>query len=148
MTEPDQLGIEWRVRGRRFRSWVPEEEEQYAFLVMWTPLRDRERQAFELFEGLDDLAGKLPLPVEEIASRMGLEAEQVRDLVRVARGKVERYYRANGLVIQRAKPASTAAALDNLKRKAAESRALADRRNDDPERRNECPAPRPGSENS
>lgn len=123
-------GLVWTVgkNGRSFRSWIPEEEEQYAFLVMFTDLRRDEREAFELYEGLDDLAGKLPVPVREIASRMAIGEDKVRDLIGTARRKVERYYRANGLVIRREKPQRTAAeALDRLRETAAAIRAQAQR---------------------
>lgn len=138
MTEPDGAGgLVWSIRGtkRRFRSWVRAEEESYAFLVMWVPLTYRERQAFELYEGLDELAGRMPVPVPEIADTLHLAEETVRELVRVARRKIERYYRAHGLVVrrERPKPTTAAEALDRLRQKANETR---------------CPAPSNANENS
>ncbi len=107
----------WTVGTRRFRSWIPEEEAAYHFLVMWAPLSPKEQAVFELFEGLDETAGKLPQDYAAIADLYQLTEARVRAIVAAARRKVAEYYTVNGLPFRAAprKPPAAAEAFAKLR---------------------------------
>lgn len=91
------LGLTWTVGTRRFRSWVPEEEEAYHFLIMWAPLSPKEQAFLELFEGLDAIEGNMPLEPPAIAALYGWPEKRVRAVLAQARKKVADHLKYNGL---------------------------------------------------